>query len=54
MEEMEAALGADFEVQALEKISLAADGLNNDLHASAQYRSHLVGVMVARAVAACG
>ena len=54
MEEMEAALAADFHVQAIEKISLPADGLNNDLHAGAQYRSHLVGVMAARAVAACG
>ena len=54
MEEMEAALTADFHVQAIEKISLPADGLNNDLHAGAQYRSHLVGVMAARAVAACG
>ena len=54
MEEMEAALAADFQVQAIEKISLAADGLSDDLHAGPQYRSHLVGVMAARAVAACG
>ena len=54
MEKMEAALAADFQVQAIEKISLAADGLSDDLHAGPQYRSHLVGVMAARAVAACG
>ena len=54
MEEMEAALAADFRVQVIEKISVAPDGLNNDLHAGPQYRAHLVDVMAARAVAACG
>jgi aerobic carbon-monoxide dehydrogenase medium subunit len=29
-----------------------ADGLNTDLHGSAEYRAHLVSVMAARAVAA--
>ena len=29
------------------------DGLNSDIHASAEYRAHLVNVMARRAVAAC-
>jgi carbon-monoxide dehydrogenase medium subunit len=29
-----------------------ADGLNNDLHASPEYRAHLIGVMARRAVEA--
>ena len=33
VEEMEAALAADFRVQAIEEIAVAPDGLSNDLHA---------------------
>jgi carbon-monoxide dehydrogenase medium subunit len=50
--EMEAALEKNFAPQALEGISVAAKGLNNDMHASAEYRAHLVTVMARRAVAA--
>lgn len=49
--EMEAALAASFTPRALAGISIPADGLNDDLHATAAYRAHLVGVMAARAVA---
>lgn len=48
---MEDALAKDFSVKALEGIAVEAAGLNEDLHASAAYRAHLVGVMAARAVA---
>jgi carbon-monoxide dehydrogenase medium subunit len=52
--EMEAALNANFSASALDGISVSADGLNKDIHASAEYRAHLIGVMAKRAVAACG
>ena len=52
--EMEAALAADFSPAALEGIAVPAGGLNSDMHASAEYRAHLIGVMARRAVAACG
>lgn len=50
--EMEAALNADFSENALEGISLDADVMNEDLHASAEYRAHLCVVMARRAVQA--
>jgi carbon-monoxide dehydrogenase medium subunit len=49
---MEAALRADFSPGALAGIARPAEGLNDDMHASADYRAHLVGVMARRAVAA--
>ena len=35
-------------------IATPADGLNSDIHGSADYRAHLVDVMAKRAVAAAG
>jgi carbon-monoxide dehydrogenase medium subunit len=48
--QMEAALSASFTPTAIAGIAVAADDLNTDPHASAEYRAHLVGVMAARAV----
>ncbi len=50
--EMEQALAGNFAPEALDGIATPADNLNGDLHASAEYRAHLVGVMAKRAVAA--
>ena len=49
----EQALAGGFESRALEGLALAADGLNDDLHAPAAYRAHLVAVMARRALSAC-
>jgi len=48
--EMEAALTATFTPDAIAGISVPADDLNSDPHATAAYRAHLIGVMTARAV----
>jgi aerobic carbon-monoxide dehydrogenase medium subunit len=51
--EMEAALAQNFSPEAIKDITILDSGLNSDIHASAEYRAHLVGVMARRAVAAC-
>ena len=51
---MEEALSKDFSAGALEGIAVDAADLLSDLHASAEYRAHLVGVMAQRAVIALG
>jgi carbon-monoxide dehydrogenase medium subunit len=49
--EMEKALSASFTPDAIAGIVTPATGLNSDIHASAEYRAHLIGVMAKRAVA---
>ncbi|HEX6319187.1 MAG TPA: xanthine dehydrogenase family protein subunit M [Burkholderiales bacterium] len=50
--EMEKALAAKFAPESVANIKVKADGLNNDLHASPEYRAHLITVMAKRAVEA--
>ena len=50
--ELESALSASFTPDAAKAVKLAAGNFNNDLHATAAYRAHLVSVMASRAVAA--
>ncbi|HLJ19200.1 MAG TPA: xanthine dehydrogenase family protein subunit M [Stellaceae bacterium] len=50
--EMEAALAKSFTPDAVANVKVPASGLNGDIHASPEYRAHLVTVMAKRAVAA--
>ena len=47
----EAALSTDFSPAAVAGLTLEAGDLNTDIHASAEFRAHLAGVMLAQAVA---
>ena len=49
---MEDALAKNWSPDAVKAIKVAAGELNGDLHASAEYRAHLIAVLAARAVAA--
>ncbi len=50
LEAMERALAVNFSAAALDGLTVPAGDLNSDLHASAEYRAHLIGVMARRAV----
>jgi carbon-monoxide dehydrogenase medium subunit len=49
---LEAKLAASWSAGALDGATVSADGLNTDLHGSAEYRAALIPVLAARAVAA--
>ncbi len=48
----EEALKKRFSHKVLDGLSVPSDGLNSDLHGSAEYRAHLIGVLTRRAVEA--
>jgi len=50
----EEALKKRFSPKVLEGLTVPADGMATDIHGSAEYRAHLIGVMARRAVAAAG
>lgn len=49
---LEDRLNARFAPESCDGVQISADGLNSDLHGSAEYRAHLIGVLAKRAVAA--
>ena len=48
--EMESALAESFKSASVADVQISDEGLNEDIHASAEYRAHLVTVMAKRAV----
>ncbi len=51
---LESALSANWSAAAAKAVTVPADGLSSDLHASAEYRAHLIPVLAARAVTQAG
>jgi carbon-monoxide dehydrogenase medium subunit len=51
---LEDKLAAKFAPESCDGVSVPTSGLNTDLHASAEYRAHLITVLAKRAVAAAG
>jgi carbon-monoxide dehydrogenase medium subunit len=49
---LEERLNAKFAPESCDGVTIPADGLNSDLHGSAEYRAHLIPVLARRAVAA--
>ncbi|HEY8553056.1 MAG TPA: xanthine dehydrogenase family protein subunit M [Burkholderiales bacterium] len=49
--DMEAAFTKSFTPDAIKSVRVDPGKLNSDIHASAEYRAHLIGVLAARAVA---
>jgi carbon-monoxide dehydrogenase medium subunit len=51
---IEKALAGKWSADAAKAVKMSPDGLNADIHASAEYRAHLISIMASRAVAAAG
>ena len=49
---LEDRLNAKFAPESCDGVTIPPDGLNSDLHGSAEYRAHLIGVLTKRAVVA--
>ena len=50
-ENIQQALDSRWAAESCDGITMPADGLNSDIHASAEYRAHLIPVLTKRAVA---
>jgi carbon-monoxide dehydrogenase medium subunit len=54
VQSFEEALKKRFGAKSLEGMTVPADGMASDIHGSAEYRAHLIGVLARRAAAAAG
>jgi carbon-monoxide dehydrogenase medium subunit len=52
--DIESALSGNWSADSAKVVKMSDDGLNTDIHASAEYRAHLISVMASRAVTAAG
>ena len=52
-EKIEDILSKNFSPTAIDGVNISSQGFNSDIHASADYRAHLIKVMAKKAVASC-
>ena len=50
---LEEALSSNFSPSAIDNINISSKGFNSDIHASAEYRAHIIKVMAKKAVSNC-
>ena len=50
---LEDALTNNFSPSAIDNVSISSKGFNSDLHASAEYRAHIIKVMARKSVSSC-
>jgi len=50
---LEDALTSNFSASAIDNVSISSKGFNTDMHASAEYRAHIIKVMARKAVSSC-
>jgi len=51
--ELEEALTNNFSPSSIDNVKIGSKGLNSDIHASAEYRAHIIKVMAKKAVSSC-
>ncbi len=50
---LEDALSNNFTSSAIDTVNISSKGFNSDIHASAEYRAHIIKVMAKKAVSSC-
>ena len=50
---IEEALTNNFSASAIDNVNISSKGFNSDIHASAEYRAHIIKVMAKKAVSSC-
>ena len=51
--ELESALSSNFSPSSIDGVNISNKGLNSDIHASTEYRAHMIKVMARKAVSSC-
>jgi len=52
-DKIESALKSNFSSSAIDGVKINSSGFNSDIHASSDYRAHLIKVLAKKAVAGC-